>query len=69
MEHIKPEQIEQTVKGENSQNAAEKSSDLKSDILSWTPSKANETLPNKYRRDATELPHKWVIIIFMSPTT
>ncbi|XP_074376330.1 uncharacterized protein LOC141717946 [Apium graveolens] len=43
MEHIKPEQIEQTVKGENFQNAAEKSGDLKSDILSRTPAKANET--------------------------
>ncbi|KAK1356948.1 hypothetical protein POM88_050204 [Heracleum sosnowskyi] len=59
MEHMQPDQIEQTVKGENYQNAAEKSSDFKSDILSRTPAKANETLPNKYRRDATELPQKW----------
>ncbi|KAK1384125.1 CDT1-like protein a, chloroplastic [Heracleum sosnowskyi] len=62
MEHIKPDQIEQTVKGENYENAAEKSSDLKSDILSRTPAKANETLPNKYRRDAAELPQKYKTI-------
>ncbi|KAL8123992.1 CDT1-like protein a, chloroplastic [Apium graveolens] len=62
MEHIKPEQIKKTVKGENSQNGAEKSGDLNSDILSRTPAKANETLPNKYRRDATELPEKFKTI-------
>lgn len=61
MEHIKPEQIEQTVKGENPQNAAEKSSDLKSDILSRTPAKENETLPNKHKKNAAELPEKWVL--------
>ncbi|KAK1371868.1 hypothetical protein POM88_037960 [Heracleum sosnowskyi] len=62
MEHMQPDQIEQTVKGKNYQNAAKKSSDFKSDILSRTPAKANETLPNKYRRDATGLPQKYKTI-------
>lgn len=56
MEHIIPEQIEQTVKGETCQNAAHNSSD----ILSRTPPKATQTLPNKYKRVAAQLPQKWV---------
>lgn len=67
MEQIKSEQIRKTVDAQNFDSTTVKSSDLQSDVLSRTPAKANETLPSRDRREATELPQKWVL--YMSLTT